>query len=101
MSELIVYGPPSFTDHYDDRGRLLSEPDDGKLELRRHCSRCGAFLPKKPEEETQMVPADWHYLYSDEGEIKEVIVTREVPEMTWTWTCTKCGHIHDGEEMYE
>lgn len=88
-----------FVDHYDWKGCLLDDPDDDMPTLRRHCIKCGAFLQRKPEEITRMVPTDWDYTY-EQGEISGIVIHREEQEVDAIWTCKKCNHEHDSEEMY-
>lgn len=88
-----------YTDHYDWRGRLLDEPDDDEPKLRRHCTKCGAFLPKNPEEITRMIPVEWDYTYK-QGEISGIVIHREEQERNYVWICKKCSNEHDTDEMY-
>jgi hypothetical protein len=84
---------------YDWKGRWI-EPDDDEPTLRRHCIKCGAFLPAKPEEVTKMIPSKWDTAYNEQGEIIAVTIQEEEKEIDWMWTCKKCGREHDTEEMY-
>ncbi len=89
----------TFVDNYDWQGRLLDEPDDDEPILRRHCVKCGAFLPKAPKEVKRMVPAEWDYTYEN-GEVSGIVVHREEVEIDCSWDCKKCGYSHDCYEMY-
>jgi len=85
---------------YDWRGRIVDEPDNDIPQIRRHCAKCGAFLPVKPEEASRMVPSQWEYTYDGEGNTIGITVLEEEKETDYLWTCTRCKHQHDSDEMY-
>lgn len=90
---------PYTSSQYDWKGRLIDEPDDGEPTQRRHCSKCGGFLSKEPQEVTRDVPVDWDYTY-EQGEVSGYVVHRTEQEIEPIWACKKCGHEHDADEMY-
>lgn len=80
-------------------GRWI-EPDDDSPTLRRHCTRCGAFLPKEPTERVWMIPTDWYYTY-EQGECTGMVIVKEEEERDDVWICTKCKKEYDSKEMYQ
>jgi hypothetical protein len=88
-----------FTDRYDWKGRLIDDDDEPPI-LRRHCIKCGAFLPKDPKEVSTVVPLEWENTYNEHGEVIAVSILKEGKEVDHTWPCKKCGREHDGDEMY-
>lgn len=83
---------------YDWKGCWI-EPDDDVPVLRRHCIRCGAFLPKEPKTVTKIVPVDWEYVY-EQNELVGRIILSERQEEDWIWTCSRCQCQHDADEMF-
>lgn len=82
-------------------GRWVEEDDYDPPTLRRHCTGCGAFLPKTHSMRERMVPTDWQYMYDDDNECTGVVILKEEKEMDAVWTCTRCKREFSDDEMYQ
>jgi ribosomal protein S27AE len=84
---------------YDWRGKFI-EYDDDEPTIRTHCKRCGAFLPRKPQEYQRSIPSKWEQAYDDQGNIATFTILEEEIELECQWVCSRCGYGHDESEMW-
>lgn len=103
---------------YTSKGYKFVEPDYDEPEQRRQCAKCWAFLPKQETGVSKV-----HHVIMDDVPFRDVdtgrveyhraprALTQEEldagKKAEWMeggepyWTCSKCGHVHGVDEMFD